>query len=135
MPNKIEPLEPRIKHLSDFYGKPINPPEYVVDELIPKGRVTLFAGKAGFGKSYAALMLMIAAATERQWLNKNVRKCKSFGLFSEDPDEEIQRRLVNICVYYDIDMRDIEDFAPYLSADEVFQWSSQTSGMRNSCIM
>jgi RecA-family ATPase len=113
-----EPIEPRIKLFSDFYGKTPEPPEYIVEQLIPKRRATLFAGRAGYGKTYACQMLMAATSGGKDWFGLSVRKCRSFGFFSEDPDEEIHRRIIPISEHYDIDVRDFDDWASYIPNDD-----------------
>ena len=78
-------------------GKAIPPREWLVDDLIPHGTVSLLSGDGGLGKSLLMQQLMIAAATGRDWLGLKTRKCRAFGLFCEDDNNELWRRQKAIC--------------------------------------
>lgn len=71
--------------------------EWFVDGLIPHGTVSLLSGDGGLGKSLLMQQLMTSAATGQDWLGMKLRKCKVFGLFCEDDNNELWRRQNAIC--------------------------------------
>lgn len=70
---------------------PVRP--WLVEDWIPRRQVTLIGGIGGSGKTLLALQLMIGAAHTGAWLGLPVMRCKSFGLFAEDEDDELDLRL------------------------------------------
>ena len=70
--------------------------EWLVQGILPKGEVVLFTGDGGLGKSLVMLQLMVAQATGTPWLGMPVQKGRSFGLFCEDDEAELHRRLADI---------------------------------------
>ena len=55
--------------------------------------------------------LAIAAATGTKWLGLETRKCKVFGLFCEDSNNELLRRQHAICLSQSIELNDCYNFA------------------------
>lgn len=82
---------------SQLEGRTVLPREWLVGDLIPHGTVSLLSGDGGLGKSLLMQQLMTAAATGRNWLGLKTRKCKAFGLFCEDDNNELWRRQIAIC--------------------------------------
>ena len=74
-------------------GKPAPVRAWLVDGWIPRRQVTLIGGIGGAGKTLLALQLMIGAASSGNWLGLPVMRCRAFGLFAEDEDDEIDLRL------------------------------------------
>ncbi len=74
------------------------PPErpWLVRDWIPHRQVTLLSGDGGVGKSIIAMQLMVAAASGTPWLGLSTMRAASFGVFAEDDDSELHRRLVGI---------------------------------------
>ena len=83
------------------------PPDraWLVPGLIPIGCVTALYGDGGSGKTMLALSLMVAMATKygRDWLGQKVLGWRSVGLFAEDDDGEIVRRIKRMCQDGEID--------------------------------
>jgi hypothetical protein len=113
-----EPIEPRIMLASDFWGREPETANDIVEGLIPTGVATMLVGRSGNGKSTLAQMLMIAAGVGRDWMGRPVRKCKSFGLFAEDPSDRLHSRQQRICRHYNIDERDLEDMVSLMPNDD-----------------
>lgn len=68
--------------------------EWLVNDLIPSGAVTLLSGSGGLGKSILALDLAIAAVTGRAWCGKWVaRQGAALVVSAEDDRAEVWRRL------------------------------------------
>jgi RecA-family ATPase len=82
---------------AQLVGKKIPAREWLVDGMVPHGKVTLLSGDGGLGKSLLMQQLMTAAATGRDWLGLRIRPCKAFGLFCEDDNDELHRRQNTIC--------------------------------------
>ena len=55
------------------------------------------------GKSLLMQQLMTAAATGKQWFDRSMPRCKTFGLFGEDPEDESWRRREDISRFYDVE--------------------------------
>ena len=70
--------------------------DWLVENMIPMGEVTLLTGDGGIGKSYLALQLMMAVASGTTWLDLGVTKGSAYGLFCEDPKKVIHARALAI---------------------------------------
>lgn len=73
---------------------------FLIPDLIPGGCVTSLYGDGGSGKTMIALWLMVAMASRYAvpWLGHKAAGWKSVGLFAEDDEEELIRRLRRVCV-------------------------------------
>lgn len=89
-------------------GKPINPREWLVHDLIPQKTVTLFGGDGGTGKSLLALQLAVAVASKGGWLGKGVETGPVIYMSAEDDNDELHRRLADILRAENRDWDDIE---------------------------
>jgi len=87
----------RIVNPASLEGKAILARELLIGNLIPHGTVSLLSGDGGLGKSLLMQQLMTSAATGQDWLGLKTRKCKVFGLFCEDDNNELWRRQNAIC--------------------------------------
>lgn len=81
---------------SSWDGRKVPSREWIVDGLLPAGCVTLLTGEGGKGKSHLAMQLLISAATGSTWCGKPVGNVMSLGIFCEDDQDEIQRRMADI---------------------------------------
>jgi len=70
--------------------------EWLVENLIPAGNVTLLSGDGGAGKSLLALQLAAAVATGGSWLGFTLKAGSALFLSAEDEIDELHRRLVHI---------------------------------------
>lgn len=77
-------------------GKPVQPREWLVPDLVPQNTVTLFSGDGGTGKSLLSLQLAVAVSTGRQWIGKAVSEGSVIYMSAEDDDNELHRRLDDI---------------------------------------
>lgn len=74
------------------------PPErpWIVSGWLPSRQVTLLTGDGGTGKSQIAMQLQAAASAGMRWLGLPVVACRSIGLYAEDDQDELHRRLHGI---------------------------------------
>ncbi len=76
------------------WSKPLEPPSYLLEDLIPEGKVVTFFAEGGSVKTWSALALAIAVATGEPWLGKYpVKKGKVLYLDYEDGPYEVSRRV------------------------------------------
>ena len=101
---KIEILDPIA-----WQDKPVPERRWLVPDMIPMRNVTMLSGDGGVGKSIVALELMAACALEKRWLGQQTRPCKVFGLFCEDDEGELHRRLADVARHYDAELGDLEN--------------------------
>jgi len=87
------------------------PREWFVEGYIPHKTVTLLSGDGGLGKSLLALQLLASAAAGKPWLGMETMRCNGFGLFCEDSNEELWRRLEVINNAYDVNMGGYDSFS------------------------
>ena len=102
---------PRIEILDPitWQGHPAPERRWLVADLIPMQNVVMLSGDGGVGKSIVALQLLVACALGRQWLGKQTKPCKAFGLFCEEDEDELHRRAADMCRHYDADLGDLEN--------------------------
>ena len=109
--NPQSPLKPSLEILDPvaWQDRPIPERRWLVADMIPMQNVMMLSGDGGVGKSIVALQLLVACALGRQWLGRQTRPCKAFGLFCEDDADELHRRLEAICRHYDANLGDLEN--------------------------
>lgn len=87
-----------VKDASDFEGKPVPDRDWLVPSVLVRRSLTLFSGDGGTGKSLLCLQMQVAAALGGSWLGLDMPgKMSSFGYYCEDDEEEIHRRLWDVC--------------------------------------
>lgn len=94
----------RIVDPTTLQGLPVPPREWIVEDWIPAGVVTLLYGDGGTGKSLLAQQLMTCTATTKPWCGRTVTQCRSFALFCEDDEKELHRRQLNICLSLGVEL-------------------------------
>lgn len=90
---------PPFTNLAEWIDRDIPDRHFLVPGLIPDGCVTSLYGDGGSGKTMIALWLMVAMASHYAvpWLGETPLGFKSVGLFAEDDEMELIRRLHRIC--------------------------------------
>lgn len=78
-------------------GAEPQPQSFVVDKLIPEGFVTLLVSAGGRGKTTLCLQAMVAVASGTDLLGFKTSKGAAFGMFCEDSDAELHRRILRTC--------------------------------------
>jgi len=103
-PYRLDLVDPRT-----LAGVPIPVREWIIEDWLPFGHVTLSYGDGGVGKTLLAQQLMASCATGAYWLGLTPRRCKVFGLFCEDDPDEVHRRQDRINDALGIDWADLGD--------------------------
>jgi len=102
----IDPFIPT--YASQLEGWVPTPRPWLIDGVLLRKTVTLFAGPPKIGKSLLLQQLLTSVATGLPWLNREVIRCRAFGLFTEDPDDELRRRQLDLNVLVDRSPADLE---------------------------
>ncbi|HEY1858685.1 AAA family ATPase [Acidocella sp.] len=92
-----------------WHGQPVPRRQWMVDELIATGTVTMLSGDGGHGKSLLVQQLMTAIARGKPWLGFPTRQVRVFGMFCEDAIGELQIRQADINRHYGCEMADLGD--------------------------
>jgi len=97
MPNEAF-VAPRLSGLDLATLAGMVPPErdWLVPAWLPAKNVTLLTGDGGLGKSLLGLQLMVSTATGRPWLGQPVPRGRAVGIFCEDDEGELWRRLDDV---------------------------------------
>ncbi len=109
--NVVHQLPPRLRSFSPtrWHGKTPPARDWMIQDLALRKTVCLFNGPGSAGKSLLMLQLLTAAAVGGEWLGHGVPHVKSFGLFGEDPEDEIHRRMEKVAGYYGTTLGDLDD--------------------------
>ena len=92
-----EPPQPPVyRRASDLDGKPVPERQWLVDGLIPMGKVTLLGGDGGTGKSLLTVQLLVAVATGGSWIGRGVTAGTAVYLSAEDDDDELHWRIDDV---------------------------------------
>jgi RecA-family ATPase len=106
-PDNLEPLDlidPRT-----LAGRPVPPREWHARNLIPHRTVTLLTGDGGTGKSLLALQLSVATVLRKTWIGREVTGGRALYLSAEDDQDEVHRRLDDICAGEGGSLEDLGD--------------------------
>ncbi|MBB6254106.1 AAA family ATPase [Nitrospirillum iridis] len=94
--------------VASWAGKPVPERQWLVPDLIPLRNVTLLTGDGGLGKTLLALQLQASAALGAPWLGRECRRVKTLGVYCEDEEDELQRRMTDIAAAYGAALGDLE---------------------------
>nr|BDD47867.1 hypothetical protein 37 [Burkholderiaceae bacterium] len=107
---KIEPLAPtkfvRLRELNERNPIPI---EWVIKGWLPMGNCTGLYADGGVGKSVLALQVAAVVANGIEFFGYQCEAGKVLGIFSEDDNEEILRRMQKIYHHYNLNPEDGEE--------------------------
>jgi RecA-family ATPase len=113
---RVKPL--LIRSAAEFEGKAVPKRDWLIPSVLVRRSVSLLAGDGGVGKSLACLQLQAACALGKvDWLGIPMpdEPISSFGFYCEDDDEEIHRRLYDICKHYGASFTDLGDRLRWVS--------------------
>jgi AAA domain-containing protein len=115
----VTPAKPlRVISAASFAGKTAPEREELVHGLIPAKIIGGLYGDGAVGKSLLAMMLGTAVASGTMWLNRFVQKGPVVYVCCEDDEDEVHRRLENICREMRVDIKALVDFHIVPLADE-----------------
>jgi RecA-family ATPase len=106
-PPPYEPL--RFISPTGLYQLPLPPREWIVEDWLPVGTVSLSYGDGGIGKSLLAQQLLTSCASGVPWCGLQVQRCRVMGLFCEDDEDELHRRQDAINTHHQIDFDELGD--------------------------
>lgn len=105
----VEPLA--LEAVSDWAHDPEPPPrEWLLENMIPAGRVTSLLGNGGLGKTLLALQIGLHVSMGRRLFGLDVVGGPVLGIFCEDEKDELNRRLRSACAAEDLALSDVERF-------------------------
>mgnify|MGYP006419241459 CR=1 FL=1 len=99
---------------------------FVVEDLVPIGMVTLLIGEGGVGKTMFMQMLATAIPVEENWIGKKILNGYAVGVFAEDSDLILQERQKRINTALNLELHDLAGgfiCRSYVGEDPNF-WSS-----------
>lgn len=106
----IEPFRPFF--VSQMQGRQPRPREWLVDGILLRRTVMLIAGAPKIGKSLLLQQMLTAISLGESFLGRQTVKCRTFGQFCEDSQDELERRQAAINAYYGREPADMElDFS------------------------
>ena len=91
----------RVVNPTELEFAPVPPRIWIVQDWLPIGTVTGNYGDGGTGKTLLSQLLQTSCATCIPWAGQRVLRCKSFGLYCEDAEEELHRRQDDINTVFD----------------------------------
>lgn len=107
--SRPQPL--KVSSLGNFIGRAIPERDWIVPGILTRRSVTLFSGAGGGGKTLAMMQLQVAAALGTTWFGLQLPEdgIASFALYCEDDDDEVHRRMADICKHYGCEFSDVAD--------------------------
>lgn len=101
----------RVTYASDLAGKEPAPVEWIVPGLFPRKHVTMLAGPPTVGKSFLALMLMVASWSRvATWFGLPIEAgVRSYAVFAEDSEDAVHARFNRIAEEYGVTADDLEE--------------------------
>ena len=82
---------------TSLWGVAVPPREWIVQDWLPVGYVTLLYADGGTGKTLLTQQLATSCATGTPWCGLAVEPCRAFCIFCEDDEGEMHRRQDDIC--------------------------------------
>jgi RecA-family ATPase len=109
----------RVISAAAFAGKPVPERQFLISNLIPAGFVGGIYGDGGGGKSLLALMLAVSVATGQPFLGHLTRTTGPVVvLCCEDDEDELHRRIADICAAMCVDVGSLADLHLVTLVDE-----------------
>lgn len=104
-----EPLD--TQPVSTWSSKPSPAPrDWILEGLIPARRVTSFLANGGLGKTTIAVQIGVHVAMNRPLYGLNVSGGAVLGLFCEDEQDELHRRVSAVCAAEGLELEQLDRF-------------------------
>jgi RecA-family ATPase len=115
---------------ADLDGKAIPRRSWLVPQWVPHGHITSLYGRGGGGKTTLAIALAMAASIGGDWLGMPVTRQRALGVFCEDDEDELHRRMASTADAMQKPLSDFTDFTylARLGADENLLVAKTRSG-------
>jgi RecA-family ATPase len=84
------------------------PRVFIIPEWVPKKATTAVYAEGGRGKTLLSLLLQASCAGRIPWGGLASEQCRSVGLYCEDDDDELHRRMIDICEHFERTPNDFE---------------------------
>jgi RecA-family ATPase len=109
-----EPELPRVAFVlhraSDWDTRIIPPQRWIAEDWIPRQQVTGLYGLGGSYKTWLLMQGLMAGAVGEVFLGRRLERMPTLGLFCEDTEAEIARRMALIAGFYKRTLADFTDF-------------------------
>lgn len=105
-PNDKDLTEPRILSAAQFISEFVAP-DFIIDDLIQRGRIYSLTGRTGDGKSAIALAMSVAKGTGKPFGDRAVEKGRVVFLAGENPDD-IRARFIMQCEHAGVSPRETD---------------------------
>ncbi len=114
----VSQLDPR--KAASLDGRAIPPRSWLVPQWVPHGHITSLYGRGGGGKTTLGIGLSMAASIGGHWLGMPVVRQKVLGIYCEDDEDELHRRMASAADAMNKPLSAFTDFTylPRLGADE-----------------
>lgn len=109
---------------------PLSPPDWLVDNLIPVGRIVLLVAPPAIGKTWLLCNLAVAVASGQQFLSKDVQQGNVLYVTAEDGWDQITRRLKAVLLNASIPLEAVK---PAIAAIEA-KGQSLTEGFTETLV-
>lgn len=86
---RLEEFRPT--YVSQLEGYTPKPREWLIDGVLLRGTVGIFAGPSKIGKTILAMQALSSLALGLPWLGRSTVQARTFGLWTEDRDDEVRR--------------------------------------------
>jgi RecA-family ATPase len=103
---------------SVFAGQEVPRRDWHFEGWMPSRTVTLLTGDGGTGKSTLALQLAVATATGTAWLGQTMAPGRVIVMAAEDDEDELHRRLDQICIGLGLGLDTLDDLHLWPMADQ-----------------
>lgn len=130
----FEDLTLKVEGLHPIKASDINfmipPRDWVLGHRLITGFVTVTVAPGGVGKSMYTMLEALAVATGRDLLGETPRKVGPVVIYNtEDPLDEIQRRILAICIQYEIDLDELDNVYLLSGIDEPLRLARTVQGV------
>jgi RecA-family ATPase len=119
-------------NIAKWQDQPVPERPWTVKDRIPAGNVTLLSGKGGTGKTILSMQLSVAHVLAKDWLGSLPDPGPVMGVYCEDDEDEIWRRLDLILKHYGACYTDVAPhlhILPLVAADETLMAVPDKTGL------
>lgn len=111
-PRQADP-DDAVRPLRPFYtgqmdGREPAPREWLIDGILLRGTLLILSGAPKIGKSLLAQQALASLAIGADFLGRATVQSRSYGLFCEDPQSELERRQLAILAHHDLAPADVD---------------------------